>query len=59
MLSGVNDFPTYCESIIDKSDPMLYERMKPFLEKGNALAVVGITHIQGIKKMLVNGKGMM
>ncbi|MFZ3063790.1 MAG: TraB/GumN family protein [Nitrospirota bacterium] len=54
LLSGVNDFPTYCESIIDKRDPILYERMKPFLEKGNALAVVGITHIQGIKKMLVN-----
>lgn len=52
LLSGTNDFPTYCDSIIDKRDPVLYERMKPFLEKGNALAVVGVTHINGIGKML-------
>lgn len=53
LLSGANDFPTYCESIIDKRDPVLYKRMKPFLEKGNAFVVVGVTHIQGIGKMLV------
>ncbi|MEK6690981.1 MAG: TraB/GumN family protein [Nitrospirota bacterium] len=53
LLSGANDFPTYCESIIDKRDPILYERMKPFLEKGNTLAVVGITHIKGIRERLL------
>lgn len=52
LLSGANDFPTYCESIIDKRDPVLYKRMKPFLEKGNTLAVVGVTHIKGISEML-------
>lgn len=54
LLSGARDFPTYCESIIDKRDPLLYERMKPFLEKGYSIAIVGVTHIQGIKKLLLN-----
>ena len=53
LLSGANDFPTYCDSIIDKRDPVLYKRMKPFLEKGNTLALVGVTHINGIREMLV------
>ncbi len=53
LLSGANYFPTYCESIIDKRDPVLYERMKPFLEKGDTVAVVGITHINGIRKMML------
>jgi len=53
LLAFAAEFPTYCESIIDKRDPILYERMKPYLEKGNALAFVGISHINGIKKMLI------
>ncbi len=53
LMSAATEFPTRCESIIDRRDPVLYERMKVFLEKGNAIAFVGITHIQGIKKMLV------
>lgn len=53
LMSAATEFPTRCESIIDRRDPILYERMKVFLEKGNAMAFVGITHIQGIKKMLV------
>lgn len=56
LLSGAKDFPTFCDSIIDKRDPVLCKRMKPFLEKGKTLAVVGITHIRGIKKMLL-GEG--
>ena len=54
LLSSAAEFPTVCESIIDKRDPILYERMKPFLEKGNTVAVVGITHIQGIRKRLLD-----
>jgi len=53
LLSSATEFPTVCKSIIDKRDPILYERMKPFLEKGNTVAVVGITHIQGIRKRLL------
>ncbi len=53
LMSAAREFPTRCESIIDKRDPILYERMTAFLEKGNAIVFVGITHIQGIKKMLL------
>jgi pheromone shutdown protein TraB len=53
LISYSKEFPTFCESIIDKRDPILYERMKPFLEKGNTLALVGITHIRGIREMLL------
>ncbi len=52
LMSAVKEFPTQCAPIIEKRDPILYERMKTFLEKGNVIAFVGITHIQGIKKML-------
>jgi uncharacterized protein YbaP (TraB family) len=53
IMSVAEGFPTRCESIIDKRDPILYERMKPFLEKGDTFAMVGITHIAGIRKMLL------
>lgn len=52
LMSAVKEFPTQCESIIGKRDPILHERMKTFFEKGNVIAFVGTTHIQGIKKML-------
>lgn len=52
LMNSAVEFPTRCESIIGRRDPILYERMKVFLEKGNALVVIGITHVQGIKKML-------
>ena len=50
MLSHALRFPTRCESIIDDRDPLLFERMKPFVEEGRALAFVGTTHIRGITK---------
>ncbi len=45
-------FPTRCESIIDKRDPIFVERMLPFLEEGDTLFIIGITHIPGITKRL-------
>ncbi len=53
IMSLAEMFPTRCESIIDKRDPILFERMTPFLEKGNAFIMVGVTHIPGIMKMLL------
>lgn len=53
LMAYAADFPTFCESIIDRQEHILYERMKPFIEKGNTIAFVGITHIQGIKKRLL------
>lgn len=48
MLGVTTEFPTSCESIIDKRDPVLFERMKPYLKKGNTIAFVGTIHIAGI-----------
>jgi len=52
ILKIVSEYPTRCESIIDRRDPVLFERMKPYIEAGDAIAFVGTTHIAGIKKML-------
>jgi uncharacterized protein YbaP (TraB family) len=54
LMSAAREFPTRCEAIIEKRDPILYKRMKPFFEKGNTIAIVGITHIQGIKRMFLD-----
>ena len=41
-------FPSYCEPVIEERDPVLVERMTPFLERGNAIAFVGIMHCRGL-----------
>lgn len=45
-------FPTFCEPVIEARDPVLLERMVPFLERGNAVAFVGITHCGGLAALL-------
>jgi len=52
LMSVAKDFPSRCESVIDKRDHVLYERMRVFFEKGNAIAFVGAPHVKEIKKML-------
>ena len=52
ILGVVSEYPTRCESIIDKRDPVLFERMNPYMEKGDTIAFVGTTHIAGITKLL-------
>lgn len=52
MMSVINDFPSRCETIVEKRDPIMFGRMAPFIERGNAVAFVGTTHIRGIKRML-------
>ena len=44
----------HCPSVIDKRDPILYERMKAFLEKGDSIILVGVMHIPGIQKLLLD-----
>jgi hypothetical protein len=52
-LTGITgEFPTRCESIVARRDPLLFERLKPFYGKGDAMAFVGTIHIKGIKAML-------
>lgn len=52
LMEVTKDFPTRCESIIDKRDPILFQRMLPFIEKGNSVILLGITHIPGIIDIL-------
>lgn len=51
MLAMTGDYPTRCESIVEKRDPVLFARLKPFFEFGGALAGVGTTHIRGLEQM--------
>ena len=50
MLSSALRFPTRCASIVDDRDPVLFERMKPCVDEGGALALVGTVHVAGIMK---------
>lgn len=52
LMTATVNFPTRCESIIDRRDPVLFERMLPFIKIGNALVLVGITHVPGLLKLL-------
>lgn len=45
-------FPSFCESVLDRRDPILHERMRPHLERGNAIAFVGILHCPRIIDLL-------
>ncbi|HUL36864.1 MAG TPA: TraB/GumN family protein [Thermodesulfobacteriota bacterium] len=52
--SMTGEFPTRCESIIAKRDPIFFKRMKLFFEKGKTVAFVGVAHIPGIRKMFLD-----
>lgn len=45
-------FPSYCESVLDRRDPVLHERMRPHLERGNTIAFIGILHCPRIIDLL-------
>jgi len=45
-------FPSYCESVLDRRDPVLHERMRPHLERGNTIAFIGILHCPRIIELL-------
>lgn len=45
-------FPTFCESIIDRRDPILHERMSPYFSRGTTVAFVGIVHCPGVIRLL-------
>jgi pheromone shutdown protein TraB len=51
-MARVSGYPTVCDAIIGKRDPVLFERMRGFLEKGPTLALVGASHCPGIGRML-------
>ncbi len=48
-------FPSRHRDVIDRRDGILYERMLPYLEEGNAVAFVGAPHVRGLRPMLQEG----
>jgi hypothetical protein len=53
LMARVKDYPTYCESIIERRDPIFFARMRGFFEQGRAIAFLGASHCRGIKARLV------
>lgn len=54
MIESTVEFPTRCTYIIDDRDPIMFKRMKSYMEKGGAIAFVGTTHIKGLISMFQN-----
>jgi uncharacterized protein YbaP (TraB family) len=52
--SMTGEFPTRCESIIAKRDPIFFKNMKVFFEKGKTAAFVGVAHIPGIRQLFLD-----
>jgi len=51
--SVTKEFPTRCESIVQKRDPIFFEGIKTLSMFGVFVAFIGIIHIPGVKKMLL------
>jgi uncharacterized protein YbaP (TraB family) len=52
--SMTGEFPTRCESIITKRDPLFFERIRTFFDAGKTTAFVGVAHIPGIRKLFLD-----
>jgi hypothetical protein len=48
LVAAAQAFPTYCEPIIERRDPLLAERMARELERGQACVVIGVAHCPGV-----------
>jgi len=53
-LSITGEFPTRCESIIGKRDPIFFRGIKSSFDKRQTTAFVGVGHIPGIRKMFLD-----
>jgi uncharacterized protein YbaP (TraB family) len=53
-LSITAEFPTRCESIIAKRDPIFFRGIRTSFEKRPTTAFVGIGHIPGVREMLID-----
>ena len=45
-------FPSRHPSVIDHRDEIFFERMREYLEQGDAVAFVGAPHVRGVSKLL-------
>jgi uncharacterized protein YbaP (TraB family) len=52
-LSITGEFPTRCESIIGRRDPIFFRGIRDSLEKRRTTAFVGVGHIPGIRTLLL------
>ncbi len=53
-MAGTSDFPSRCSLVIDERDKVFYERMLPFLQKGETSVFLGAPHLWGVNRMLEN-----
>jgi uncharacterized protein YbaP (TraB family) len=52
--SMTGEFPTRCDSILTKRNPIFFKGMKAFFERGKTTAFVGVAHIPGIRDMFLS-----
>ncbi len=52
-LSMTGVFPTRCESILARRDPLFFEGIKASHEKGPTTAFVGVAHIPGVRRLFL------
>jgi uncharacterized protein YbaP (TraB family) len=48
-LSRTGEFPTRCEAILGRRDPVFFEGIRSAFDKGPAAAFVGVGHIAGLR----------
>ncbi len=53
-LSMTGVFPTRCESILARRDPLFFERIRASHERGPTAAFVGVAHIPGVRKLFLD-----
>ena len=53
-MAGTSDFPSRCPPVIDDRDRVFFERMQPFLQKGETAVFLGAPHLWGVNRMLEN-----
>ena len=46
-------FPTRCDSILTRRDPVFFKGMKAFFDEGPTTAFVGVAHISGVTEMFL------
>ena len=47
-------FPTRCESILEKRDPIFFKGIRSSVEKGRTTAFIGSAHIPGVRKLFLD-----
>jgi uncharacterized protein YbaP (TraB family) len=48
LAAAAQEFPTYCEPVIARRDPVLASRMLGELARGDACVVLGVAHCRGV-----------